>query len=196
MMEIVCNFSDRLALIETNYPGDCEIQMPVWLSIDWEREEIDAYTRNYRIGGIPMREYHGLASVYRLPGNMDATKIREWIINDLLQKIEEVQEKFSSEWNGHNWVGSFPEGVYEEFVEWIERECQDVGGYYRLDNAGVWEVSDWINTLPDGLTVDSSLDEIRTAAVALEGEAESENIVLRGDVVEHLLWLIRQKKEE
>jgi hypothetical protein len=174
-MKINMDFTNSIDLIEGNYPGQNPRQMPIYLEIDWENEEISARTRNYQIDGTPARQWHGLVSVYQLPNDTNALELIDWVKNEILPRAEKIADGFSSEWDGHNWVGTFTEDAREE-EEGITRdlECGSVNESIPrlMDGGGLWDMREWVREsdflneiTPE--TTDKELGEIKSEIISV-----------------------------
>jgi len=183
-IEVYENSTD---LIEENYPGNYPEQMPIYLWIDWETEEITAGTRNYQIGGTPMREWHGLVSAYRLPWNVDARELQEWVQNEIIPVVIEIEAGFESYWDGSNWKGRFSENVDSDLSYIIETTCPTHEG-------GLWDVSSWFESYPD-ITADSTDEEIQEIANDEVRDAENNGIILIGGVEKVFEYLTMRRDE-
>ena len=141
-------FENETDLIKENYHGSFPRQMPIYISIDWENKTISAFTRNYQIGGTPAREWNGIVSVYKLPRNIDAKELKSGIEEHYLKDIETIGEFFDISHNGHNFVGSFPDHIYEYELKNFEYDMETGSGLYTVDEEicmeklqelGIWE---------------------------------------------------------
>jgi len=161
-MEVDINYKDPLDLIEPNYPGDCERQKRIYLEIDWSRKKITAYTYNFKIGGTPSRIWHGLADIYQLPCNTDASKIKEWVEQEVIPRIKPLEDAFESYWDGSNWRGKWKddadvETIYDDFNDFMSSQQFGNGSVPAImDSGGVWDVYDWLQEPPKEITADTT----------------------------------------
>ena len=196
------NYENRLDLIEPNYPGNFPEQMPIYLEVDWERQEITAFTRNYQIDGTPSRQWHGLATVYELPGNTRADKLAEWVKNEIVPSVEKLIDKFESVWNGSNWIGRWSWDDQTEknmwmFCEQMSAEELGCGNIPTLsDEGGLYHVIDWLENFPTAdkynITADTTDARLQEIADTIVSEAENDDVVLTGDV----FYYLQQIREE
>lgn len=147
-------FESPIDLVEVNIPGQFPRQVPIYLKIDWEDEEVYVETRDYQIDGTPMREFYGLVSVFRLPDNIDATQLAETVRDDLMDIFDAAAENFEINWNGHNWIGHIDENLHFSLSEKIH----DVMSSITYDDWGLWSFDEWYaNDMPN---IDKRLKEM------------------------------------
>ena len=203
--EVKINYENPLDLIEPNYPGNFPEQMPIYLEIDWERQEITAFTRDYNIGGTPAREWYGLATVYELPNNTRADQLAEWVEKEVVPRVEKLATKFESVWNGSNWVGRWPDEIQEtdlyDFLHFFEIECAGMGSIPTLsDEGGLYHVTDWLGNFPTakeyGITPDTTDARLQEIANIIESEAKNDDVVLYGDIFDYLQQIRDELSEE
>ena len=198
--EVKINYESPLDLIEPNYPGNFPEQMPIYLEIDWERQEITAFTRDYNIGGTPAREWYGLATVYELPGNTRADQLAEWVKKEVIPRVEKLATKFESVWNGSNWVGEWKDDARDDLFDleyFLDGECSGMGSIPTIsDEGGLYHVIDWLENFPTAdkynITADTTDARLQEIADTIVSEAENDDVVLTGDV----FYYLQQIREE
>ena len=171
---------ESTSLIESN-PMDNGNQAPIYLLLDWDNETIDAGTY-YEKNSMPMDIFHNLRTRIQLPGNIDASHLKD-DIDDILQRLDRIQAGYSSEWNGHNWIGKLTAEA-EDDLQSLRYEIEtDPVSIFRLldDTAGVWDVSSWFENIPDDITSDTTDEELETLADYYNHEAKiSYDVILKG----------------
>lgn len=178
------------SLVERNYTNNYPRQVPIYLVIDWETEEITVETRNYQIHGTPSREWHGIVSTFRLPDDVDATCIRDTVEGELMGLINAVHASFETQYNGNNWVGVKDQDAYYE----LEYAISEKYIFPRFEEGGLWDIGDWFHDLSDAddelMQIKDEHDpRIREIAIRLMSEAESDNVVLDGDIDDIVIML-------
>jgi hypothetical protein len=186
----VAKYESKTALIEET--RNCE-QRPILLEIDWDNEKIIVYTRD-NDGSTDGNVWHGLASVYKLTPNIDATELREWVQSEILPRAEKLMSAFSAEWDGSNRKGQWKEIVSTgEDVGQLDAEISQLCGddrevpQLRGDGPGLWDVREWAAVTLEECNKDTTDAEIETLAQRIESAADSDNVVLCGpDLREYL----------
>lgn len=202
-IDIDIDFSEETDLIEANYQEQHPRQMPIYLKIYWREDgnpRVVAFTANRSIEGCPMDEFHGTATAFSLPSNVDASDLARWVREKLSEKIIEINNGYEEVWDGSNYVGKF---VEDEEIEAMIENAPTLSG----DNAGLWDVSDWLGSTTkhpnsddttgsiDGIgeitanTTDKEIEEMVDQIIA---EADAENVVLDGNVAD----FIREIRDE
>jgi putative transposon-encoded protein len=193
-------YDDPIALVTENPMSSTTEQTPIYLEVDWQEETIIATTYDLQRDGMPMAIYHDLISLFRLPDNVNAYRLKGWVDKHALPLIEQVAAGFSAEWDGSNMVGSFPrsdEGrsTFEILDDWFRCEAEP-----PTHEGGLMHIRDWLldaDPLPESdlspLTTD---EEIETLATRIEADAAGLNYVLAGDICDTLRELRDDMQEE
>lgn len=149
-------------------------------------EEGDVYTDTLPSGGgTPASQWHGIVTRWELPAEISREALRTLLTSErVLGLLKAVHEGHSVKWDGQNFVGVLTDvsdeayGALEDYIR-----CE----YFEDPNerVAVWEVDAWLDQTPmcdlwrDGQTAIEAAD-------AIESEAEANNIVIEGDVVDYL----------
>lgn len=194
-------YDDPIALIRENPMSSTTEQTPIYLEVDWEEKTIIATTYDLQRDGMPMQVYHDLISIFRLPDNVNAYRLKGWVDKVALPRIEEVGAGYRAEWDGSNMVGRFgSESDWSDQTplhlldDWFRREAEP-----PTHEGGLMHIRDWLDAdpLPESdlspLTTD---EEIETLATRIEADAAGLNYVLAGDICDTLRELRDDMQEE
>jgi hypothetical protein len=121
------------ALIEKNYAGSYPTQMPIYLIVDWHDGTIDVSTRNYQIDGTPVRQWNGFEDAFRLPDNVDASKLAANIDDYYMETLDRIRYGWSRYYDGNNYKGKLSETALELLAE-FERAIETVEGSFSVLN--------------------------------------------------------------
>lgn len=187
----IVDYKNRTDLIEENCQGQNPREMPVLMLVDWEKQVVTLETRSFMCGQ-PAREYYGIVWRFSLPGNVDALEIGDYLESYVLPELVVVENEFSTEWNGHNWIGSWKEDIIG-LRQIIEDLLEDVP---VLENwQGLRDAAEYLELENLPVTVDSTEDELKIIAEKLELEALENDIVLV-DTLEYLIYRRDSLEEE
>lgn len=188
----IMDYLNRTDLIEQNYPGQNLREMPVIMLVDWENKVVSLETRSF-MSGQPAREYYGIVWRFSLPCGVDALEIGDYLESYVLPELE-GEEGFYTEWNGHNWIGSWKEECdIIGLRQTIEDLLEDVP--VLEDWQGLRDAAEYLELEPVCVSVDMSGDELRALAEKLEQEALEDDVVLF-DTLEYLIYLRDSLEEE
>lgn len=174
---------DRLALVPTDKDWHFVVVF------DFADSTCGTYDRHQSHNSVSFYEYHGHAASYILPTNVDAIKFAAWIAEDIMPILNRIQAGYSSEYDGNNTVAKFTDDAREAKEEL--GDIFDNNGETRVpeldaENGGLWEAADWLFASKaeviqeNGLTADSTDEELRAAAAAIEDIARNSDVVLDG----------------
>lgn len=177
------DYDDPLALLEQAY--DREGPKRVLLVVEWEQRRISAETRDPSAEGIPEYRWHGREDAYALDPLVDATALRQWVIDAILPAARPLFAAYEREWDGDNWVGTFPgheeeKADFDALVDHIDAP-RLTGG-----NAGIYRPEEWLVFPPHGFSPSSSDKDIAHLADEIVREARAENALVVGDVGAYL----------
>ncbi|MBU1248823.1 MAG: hypothetical protein KKB70_08995 [Proteobacteria bacterium] len=198
MQNIIPEYDRPHALIETNYPGQFPEQMPIYLVLDWGKGEISVESKNYDICGTTFYEWHGHMSTYKLPFIVDATRLHDFVDEHILPIANRLHDAYESEWDGGNNVARFTgleEGEALDLGMDLDQICTCKAPTY--DGGGLWNVGDWLHDYAhETINADTSDNQLETMAEECKKEAESEYIVLVGDVLDYLTEVRDEMRSE
>lgn len=130
----------------------------------------------------------------------DPVKIVD-LIGRLVPYLIRVREGRKIEWDGSNMVGTYDEDA-EDAAEEISR-IMDGDGWgvdWTSDEWSAWDAGDWLTEPPEGLTADSTDEEVATSAEALEAEARADRVLISGSMDRAVTywrdWLRERREEE
>lgn len=195
-MEVITDYKNKLDLVELDVNGK---QKPVFLDVDWSEGTVDVKPIDLTFGR-PYAVAAGQTWWIRINGNLDATRIAEWLEKSgILSKLNSIEEYFTETWTGRRWVGDWEcnqsviMGVYED----IEDICEDImSSEYALEGGGVWDIYEYLHPSEMEITAGTTDEEIVEYAAKLRDEAENDNIVLVGDIEEYLRNIRDEKISE
>ena len=178
MKNITTDYTQPTALVEEN-PYDNNNQAPIYLLLDWENETIDVDTY-YELHSVPMDIHHKLRTRIRLPPNLNASYIREEI-DELIPLINEISSGYSSEWNGHNWVGTYTANSSNALDDLIYTIDTIPERYFTLCcDLGLWDAAEWFQNPVPELTPNTTPDELTELASYYYDYALADYAVIKG----------------
>ena len=182
-------FENRTDLIEANYPGQNPRMMSVYMLVDWDEKTVEVETRNYQIGGTPLNEWLGRIWSFTLPSPVDALEIRDYITEEIIPVLEQVEDKYDTQWDGSNWVPDWGEVEIDDIRYQVK---QLVDGAPTLDEGGLWDAGEWFQNSQPLVTAATTDAELKELAAELEMYARGENVILDG--LEKYLYELREEK--
>jgi hypothetical protein len=210
-MNNAIDFAEETALIEANSPNQFPRQTPIYLFVAFDDDQIRAGTRDYRLTGTPINEWHGHVWAFELPDNVDAVALRQWVEDEILPQAQKVAAAYEPIWDGNNHVARFElKDNNADTVRFrLAEKCEDAPTLAN-DIGGLWDVGYWLvdatyhkaTTGIQGvidITPDTTDEALEKAAELIESEAADQQIVLDGDVLEYLKdlrELCRDKADE
>ncbi len=171
------------ALLEATQHG---VARGILLVIDWEGGTISAETRDPEERVYYEYRWRGREDAYPLPPLVDATRLREWVEEEVLPRAAPLAEAYRTVWEDVNQFGRFPghEGDKAEFDRWMAVEAAP-----PVHDGGIWSVGEWLAGESCGVRADSTDEDLREIAADLHAGALSQNIVLIGGEVAVLDYL-------
>ena len=146
------------------------------LVIDWRDAVISAETRAHDDNTQSEYRWRGMEDVYSLPPLVDATRLREWVEEEVLPRALPLLEAYETVWEDIEQFGRFPghEDEKQDFDAWMDRIEPP------LHDGGLWPVVDWLSGGVEEVgpgTTDAAIEELADTIV---DEAAAENVVLVG----------------
>lgn len=172
-------FDSPIDLLEADCQG--EGAREILLVIDWEDRRITAETRDPTTEGTPEYRWHGRESAYLLPPMVDASRLKEWVDENVVPLADEIVQHYEKVWDGNNFKGRFPghEDEKEGFDEWMDRADPPT------HDGGLWDIEDWLeggqNLNAGELDAFTSDEQINRLAADIVDNAARENVVIRGE---------------
>lgn len=105
----------------------------VLVRLDFETGKVDAYENHQANNGTPVREYNGHARTWKLPAGFFSCDALDEFAAETKELRSEIAASYTSEWDGHNHVGSADRDLIERFGERVE----------AIEVLGVWEIGEW-----------------------------------------------------
>jgi hypothetical protein len=174
-----------LAHIEVNEDGDVRLNIRTYFGGD----------------GTPESIWNGRTLQYTLASNPDRNSLAADLAEGgrIANLLDRIIAGHSVDWDGNNMRGKLDEDAAE-----AAEELRDYVEDYEQSDMTTWQAAEWVygsNSAPDvlrhlGLGVDATDDEIAEAAKICESEAESERIVLNGNVEDVLRECIERVRED
>jgi hypothetical protein len=93
------------------------------LYVDWQTREASIEEMDH---GITFNVYHGIHSVYNLPGAVDIENFKENVYPRIIPLLEQLANSFEVYWDGNNHRGRFDATI--EDIYSIEGELQEYCG--------------------------------------------------------------------
>lgn len=154
-------------VLHQHYPGELSMQ-PCHIELDLESGELTA-DYNPEIGNaVPMRVFHGIVRWWSIPCLVSTEA------NGLLEQITPLAERVLAgaavEWNGSNNVAVLNEDAAQaeqEIIGFLDENTDLLDLVVEMD-AGEWFSE---GDLPDGLTADTTDDELDAIVAEQEREA-------------------------
>ena len=146
------------------------------LVIDWRDAVISAETRAHDDNTQSEYRWRGMEDAYPLPPLVDATRLREWVEEEVLPRALPLLEAYETVWEDIEQFGRFPghEDEKQDFDAWMDRIEPP------LHDGGLWPVVDWLSGGVEEVgpgTTDAAIEELADTIV---DEAAAENVVLVG----------------
>jgi hypothetical protein len=146
------------------------------LVIDWRDAVISAETRAHDDNTQSEYRWRGMEDAYPLPPLVDATRLREWVEEEVLPRALPLLEAYETVWEDIEQFGRFPghEDEKQDFDAWMDRIEPP------LHDGGLWPVVDWLSGGVEEVgpgTTDAAIEELADMIV---DEAAAENVVLVG----------------
>lgn len=137
-------FEKATDLIESNYAGQFPRQMPIFISVKWETKEIWAYTDGS--GNMTFDELHGLTSTYNLSDGVDASELKNFVVDKLIPVLDGFVGKFSVKWDGNNHVADWEVDEYGQMPFDLDGLANFINEQVPETNqGGLWEFGEWMN---------------------------------------------------
>ena len=175
------------------YPRDAA-RLEIGVSGD-VRVRINTYVTNS--DPWPMRLWHRMTLALDINANAQIDDLRETLADggEASALIDRVIAGHGSRWDGRNFVGTLTDDA--------DQACIDLGALlanFPTSNWAAMDVIDYLYPLGSGraqldslgLTDQSGPDAIAAAAVQLVEDAARDRVVLTGDVVRYLTWLVNR----
>ena len=93
-----------------NYGDNANPQMPIYLEIDPEDKTVDVFTANFKLNGVPSDIWNNRRLAIQLPFNIDASRLSDFIEEEIASDIDDIIENFSLHYNGSNYTGYYING--------------------------------------------------------------------------------------
>ena len=172
------NYEHPTDLLEQASGSRGPVPRDIYLVIDWVNEEIHAETKDPGDSAITEARWNGLEDAYTLPQGVDASKLREWVKQEVIPRIQPLADVFEIRYNDRP-VGAFPghEDEKGDFDMWMMTRADP-----PTHNGGLWSVEDWLEGCVDEVRPDSSDDDLVVLANEIIEEADEANVVLAGGV--------------
>lgn len=186
----VKRFERATDLIEKNYDGQSPRGMPIYLVVDWEEGFVDVETRCTQIDGTPMREYHGMVSRWEIPQYVDARYLHDYVETAIMPLLNEMEPKFSTHWDGHNWVATWADQDLPYDFGWgVESMLIDVPAH----EGGVCDARDWYRDFRPAVRADMTDEELQRLADGERDIALRESDIVLFDDLEQYLLVLREE---
>jgi hypothetical protein len=147
------------------------------LVIDWRDAVISAETRAHDDNARSEYRWRGMVGAYPLPPLVDATRLREWVEEEVLPRALPLLEAYRTVWDDVDQFGRFPghEMDKEEFDRWMLCDAEP-----PLHEGGLWSVADWLAGGVEEVSHETTDAAIEALADRIVDVAASENVVLVG----------------
>ena len=149
----------------------------IHLVIDWASKIISAET--WALADNTQSEYRwrGMEDAYPLPPLVDATRLREWVEEEVLPRALPLLEAYETVWEDVDQFGRFPghEEDKEEFDRWMAMDAEP-----PTHEGGLWPVVDWLSGGVEEISHETTDAAIEALADRIVEEAAAENVVLVG----------------
>ena len=167
------DYDSPVALLEPDGDGQ---PRQINLVIDWRDAVISAETRAHDDNTQSEYRWRGMEDAYPLPPLVDATRLREWVEEEVLPRALPLLEAYETVWEDIEQFGRFPghEDEKQDFDAWMDRIEPP------LHDGGLWPVVDWLSGGVEEVgpgTTDAAIEELADTIV---DEAAAENVVLVG----------------
>jgi putative transposon-encoded protein len=149
----------------------------ILLVIDWASKIISVETRAHNDDTQSECRWRGMEDAYPLPPLVDATRLREWVEEEVLPRALPLLEAYRTVWDDVDQFGRFPghEMDKEEFDRWMLCDAEP-----PLHEGGLWSVADWLAGGVEEVSHETTDAAIEALADTIVDEAAAENVVLVG----------------
>ena len=163
----------------------------ILLVIDWEHATITAETRDPSDNGIPETRWRGMEDAYALPPLVDATKLHDWVAEEVLPRAAPLADAYETVWEDVERFGRFPghEDEKAEFDRWMAMHEPPT------HTGGLWRVAEWLPDIADEVFPDSTDERLQRIALEIEHEAEADGVVF-AEGAGAVLALLKQVRDE
>jgi putative transposon-encoded protein len=147
------------------------------LVIDWRDAVISAETRAHDDNTQSEYRWRGMEDAYPLPPLVDATRLREWVEEEVLPRALPLLEAYQTVWEDVDQFGRFPghENEKQDFDAWMAMDAEP-----PTHEGGLWSVADWLSGGVEEVSHETTDAAIEALADRIVDEAASENVVLVG----------------
>ena len=138
-LTLTLDYDRPTALLEPDGDGQPR-RIP--LVIDWAAAVISAETRAHDDNTQSEYRWRGMEDAYPLPPLVDATRLREWVEEEVLPRALPLLEAYQTVWVDVDQFGRFPGHECEkgEFDRWMAMDAEP-----PLHDGGLWLVEDWLS---------------------------------------------------
>lgn len=162
------------ALLESDGDGQ---PRRINLVIDWASEIISVETRVHDDNSQSECRWRGMEDAYPLPPLVDATRLREWVEEEVLPRATPLLEAYQTVWEDADQFGRFPGHEREkgEFDRWMLCDAEP-----PLHDGNLWSVAEWLSNGVPEVSHETTDAAIEALADTIVDVAASENAVLVG----------------
>lgn len=149
----------------------------IHLVIDWRDAVISAETRVHDDNTQSEYRRCGMEDAYPLPPLVDATRLREWVEEEVLPRALPLLEAYETVWEDVEQFGRFPghEDEKQDFDAWMAMDAEP-----PTHEGGLWSVADWLSGGVEEVSHETTDAAIEALADRIVEEAAAENVVLVG----------------
>ncbi len=179
MKNTIQKYKNVTDLIEED-PFNNHNQAEIFLSVDWENEEIGVETY-YRDNSTPGDVWHCLRSLIKLPNNVDPRYLKD-DVDELLPRIESIRAGYESYHDGHNIKGRLSDEATQELYS-LEYEIEQIPykHFHLFEDGGLWDADEWFVDRVNEITAETTDDEIKDLAKSYEYDAKvADGVIIRG----------------
>jgi len=178
------HYSAPEALLKPNPAAGGSQQAPIHLQVDFREGTIDILHRDTEFFGTSMEVWRGDQRLFRLPDNVDATRLHEFVEQRIEPLLRQLAAAFSPE---EEMKFPAPPGSLEQRPgEWsggILLQTQRLCDQAPVADVALLEASQWVEQAGleavDHMSTDLDLQHL---AEELEEMARTEHVVLEGDI--------------
>lgn len=107
-----------------NYGDAVNPQMPIYLEIDPEDKTVDVFTANFKSNGVPSDIYNNRRLAIQLPFNIDASRLSDFVEEEIVSDIDDIIENFGLHYNGSNYIGCYLSGDLGYVLDCLEHKIE------------------------------------------------------------------------
>lgn len=180
-MKITRNYAGKRAPLYHRYPGQTNPQ-PAYLCINPRLNEMYVEWDGEIGNAMPMDVWDGRRYRWEINSALTGAAVDQ-LLADVLPLAERFSAGHTRVWDGSKDRSHLTDDAHEADLE-IENRC--AGEPDHSDLVQVWSVDQYLLNVTSDVTAETTDEEIARMAADIESDADSDGVLLDGDVTEYL----------